>query len=78
VILWVHETTLTTKSEAATCYKKSRAAAFSKDSVSELFNLLERTVEHKVNCTVIYVYNVKWCCNNILGKKTGKKDNGEM
>ena len=39
MVLWVHETTLTTKSEAA---------GFSKDSVSELFSLLERTVEHKV------------------------------
>jgi hypothetical protein len=35
-----------------------RAASFSKDSVSELFNLLEITVEHKVNGIIIYVYNV--------------------
>jgi hypothetical protein len=46
LMLWVHETTLTTNSEDATCYKKSGAAGFSKDSVSALFNLLERTVEH--------------------------------
>jgi len=30
----------------------------SKDSVNELFNLLERTAEHKVNGIIIYVYNV--------------------
>jgi hypothetical protein len=46
MMLWVHETTLITKSEAATCYKKSGAAGFSKDSVSALFNLLESTIEH--------------------------------
>jgi len=58
MILRVHETTLTTTSEAATCWAKSEAAGFSKDSVSEFFNLLERTVEHKVNGIIIYVYNV--------------------
>jgi hypothetical protein len=49
MILWVHETTLTTKSEAA---------GFSKGSVSELFSLLERAVEQKVNGIMNYVYNV--------------------
>ena len=58
MILWVHETTLTSESVAATCYKKSGAADFSKDSVSELFHSLERTVEHKVEGIIIYVYNV--------------------
>ena len=58
MILWVHETTLTTKSEAATCYKKSRAAGVSKDNVSELFHSLERTVEHKVEGIIIYACNV--------------------
>jgi len=58
MVLWVHEATLTTKSETATCQKKSGAAGFSNDSVSELFNLLERTVEHKDNGIIIYVYNV--------------------
>jgi hypothetical protein len=48
MVLWVQETTLPTKSEAAKCQKKYGAAGFSKKSVSELFNLLERTVEHKV------------------------------
>ena len=57
-MLWVHETTRTAKSEAATCYNRSRAAGFCKDSVSELFSLLERTAEHKVNVIGIYVYNV--------------------
>jgi len=57
MILWVHETTLTTKSDAATCYKKSGAAGFSKDSVSKLFILLEWTVELKINGIIIYVYN---------------------
>jgi len=58
MMLWVHGTTLATKFEAATCYKKSGAAGFSKDSVSALLNLLERTVERKVNGIIIYVYNV--------------------
>jgi hypothetical protein len=30
---------------------------FSKDNVRELFNLLERTVELKINGIIIYVYN---------------------
>jgi len=58
MILRVHETTLTTKSEAATCYKKSGAAGCITDSVSELFNWLERTVEPKVNGIIVCVYNV--------------------
>lgn len=37
---------------------KSRAAAFSKDSVYEPFNLLQRTVEHKLIASGIYVYDV--------------------
>jgi hypothetical protein len=37
---------------------KSTAAGFSRDRVSELFNLLERIVEHKVTVIRIYVYNV--------------------
>jgi hypothetical protein len=49
LVLWVHETTLTIKSETATCLSKSEAAGFGKDSLSELFSLLERTVEHEVN-----------------------------
>jgi len=35
-----------------------RAAGFNKDSVSELFNLLERAVGHKVNAFRVYVRNV--------------------
>jgi hypothetical protein len=58
MILWVHETTLTTKFDAATCYKKSGAAGFSKGSVSELFSLLERAVEHEVKAFRVYVRNV--------------------
>jgi len=52
-MLWVHETTLTTQFEAATSYKKSGATGFGKDSVSELFNLLERAVELEVNDIII-------------------------
>jgi hypothetical protein len=37
---------------------KVRAAGFSKDGVIELFNLLERTVEPKVNAIRIYVYTI--------------------
>jgi hypothetical protein len=58
MVLWVHEAILTTKPETATCWKKSGAAGFSNDSVSELINLLERTVEHKGNGIIIYVYNL--------------------
>jgi len=54
MILWVHETTLTTKSEAATCQKKSGAAGFSEDGASESFKLLERDVEYKVNYIPTY------------------------
>jgi hypothetical protein len=57
-LLRVHETTLTTKSDAATCKKKSGAAGFSKVRVSELFILLEKTVEHKVNAIRIHVHSV--------------------
>jgi len=37
---------------------QSRAAGFSKVRVSELFNLLERAVEHKVNVIIIYEYTL--------------------
>jgi hypothetical protein len=50
MVLWVHETTPTTKAEAATFYIKSRAAGF----INELC-LLERTVEHTVNAFGICV-----------------------
>jgi hypothetical protein len=36
---------------------KSSVAGFSKNRVSEMFNLLERTVEHKLNAIRMYVYN---------------------
>jgi hypothetical protein len=36
----------------------SRAAGFSKDGVSELFNLLQRIVYYKLNATIIYVHYV--------------------
>ena len=58
MILWVHETTLTTKFGAATCQAKFGAAGFSKDSVCEVFNLHERTAEHKVNGIITDVCNV--------------------
>jgi hypothetical protein len=38
---------------------KFRAAGFNKGGVRELFNLLERTVEPKVNAIRIYVYKVE-------------------
>jgi len=57
MILWV-SLRQSPLSEAATCYKKSGAAGFSKNSISEFLNLLERTVEPNVNCIIIYVYNV--------------------
>jgi hypothetical protein len=36
----------------------SGAAGFSKDSVSELFNLLIRTAEHKADNIIFYIHNV--------------------
>jgi hypothetical protein len=36
----------------------SKAAGFRKNRVNEIFNLLERTVEHAVNAIRIYVCNV--------------------
>jgi hypothetical protein len=51
---------------------KSRAAGFSKDRVSELFNWLERTVKNKVNAIGIYVYNVDEAAITTFWTKTGK------
>jgi hypothetical protein len=51
---------------------KSRSAGFSKNRGSKLFNLLERIVEHKLNATRIYVYNVDETTLTIFSKKTGK------
>ena len=70
----------TTQSEAATCQTKSRAADFSKVRVSELFNLLERTVEHEVNGIRIYVYNADGTALTIFQgrEKTRKSSNGEL
>lgn len=80
MILWVHESTLTTKSDEATCQAKSGVAGFSEDSVSELFDLLERTVEGKVNSIIIRVYNVDGSTLTTFQgeKKTRKSENGEM
>jgi hypothetical protein len=41
--------------------KTSGAAGFCKDSVTELLNLLVRTVEHEADCIIIYVHNVDEC-----------------
>jgi hypothetical protein len=69
MILWVHETTLTTKSEAE--------VRGSEDGVSESFNLLERTVEYKVNYILMYVYNVYGGALITFKERTGKICNGE-
>jgi hypothetical protein len=61
MILLVHAAKLTNKCEIPTCSKKFGAAGFSKDSVSELFNLLVRTVEHEADCIRIYVHNIDEC-----------------
>jgi hypothetical protein len=55
MVLWIYETTLTTKRGATTCYSKSRAAGCRKFSVSEIFNFLERTVEHKASAIRMYI-----------------------
>jgi len=48
-ILWVHETTLKSKSELDTWRKQSVAAGVSTESESELFNWHERTAENKLS-----------------------------
>jgi hypothetical protein len=53
---------------------KSRTAGSSKDRVSELFNLLERTVEHKLNAIRMYVYNVDETAFKNFILKTRKSD----
>jgi len=70
MIVWIHETTLTTTSEAAKCQKKSRAAGFSEDGVSENFNLFERTIED--NYILLYVYNIYGSALMIYKEKTGQ------
>jgi len=72
MILWAHETTLTTNSEAVTCQKKFRAPGFSEDGVSESFNLLERIVEYKVNYILIYGYNIYGGAFITFNEKTGQ------
>ena len=69
IVLYVHETTLTTESEPVKCYMNSRTAAFSKDSVSELFNLLQRTVEQTVKVFGTYVCNTDENALTIFYKK---------
>jgi hypothetical protein len=73
MVPWVHETTLTTKYEAATCYNRSRAAGLSKGTLRELFCLLGRTAERKVNAIVIYVHNVDKIAVIITFKKSPEK-----
>ena len=59
---------------------QSRAEGFSKVRVSELFNLLELTVEHKVNAIRIYMYNVDDTAFITFKKKKNprKNDKGEI
>lgn len=47
-VLRIHETMPTTKYEAVTCQLKSRAEGFSKEKVSELFNLSESIANSKL------------------------------
>lgn len=58
MVLRIHETLPTTKYAAVTCQMKSRAEGFSKEKVSELFNLSESIVNSKLNSARLYVYNV--------------------
>ena len=53
---------------------QSRAEGFSKVRVSELFNLLELTVEHKVNAIRIYMYNVDDTAFITFKKKKPRKN----
>jgi hypothetical protein len=58
MVLWGHETTLTTESEAATWYAMCGAAGCRTDSARGLFDWLETAVERKVSGIIICVYNV--------------------
>jgi len=69
LLLWVHVVTLPTKSETATCQNPGQQVS---DRVSELFYLIEITVEHKRNTTRIYVHNVYENAIQNQKKKTGK------
>jgi hypothetical protein len=51
---------------------QSRAAGFNKDIVSELFSLLERTVEHKFNAIRISVSDVFETVVTAFYKITGR------
>lgn len=66
----------TTKSEVATYKMESGAAGFSKDRKTELFNLREKTVVHKVNGVKIYVHKVNESALKIYWVKNRKSDNG--
>jgi hypothetical protein len=46
--------------------KNSGAAGFSKDSLSELFNFLEKTVDLTINGIIIYEYKVDDCALTIF------------
>lgn len=37
---------------------QAQRSRFQQNSVSEIFNLFERVIEHKLNATRVYVYNV--------------------
>jgi len=58
MVLRIQETIPTTKYEAVMCQMKFRAEGFSKEKVSELFNLSESIVNSKLNTARLYVYNV--------------------
>jgi hypothetical protein len=53
MVPWVLKTTATTKFEATKNQIKCWTAGFTKTRVSELFNLFERVVDHKLNATRI-------------------------
>jgi hypothetical protein len=57
--MWIHESTLTTKSETATRSKNTGGAGLSTDSVSGLFNLRVGTAKHTANGIIIYVCKVR-------------------
>jgi hypothetical protein len=58
MVLWVNEMTSTLKSAAAISQMQSRPAGFRQKTVSQLFNLHEGFIHHKVNATRIIVYNI--------------------
>jgi hypothetical protein len=68
MVQWVNEKTSAARSEAGTSQIQSRPAGFKQKAVSQLCNLRERIIQHKVNSTGIIVYNIDKYALKVLYK----------